>query len=853
MIFSKQNLRRLLIDKITHVNCFSNRIIDAQVDWKELFNSITNLFLGTNGISNLPRDPDLSYANFQKLTRLNLENNFISTLEPHQVPLKVTTLNLSKNIFKMFPTSLIASMGDLSQLILRDNYIEIIPSGVIKRRSKLDVLDLGENNIAVVDNMFSGTIYVRDLFLDNNKIRNIPGNAFKGINCNRINLSHNKLDTLNDRAFYGLGNTLEFLDLSYNNLTRVPRGLSTLKKLKTISLEGNKIRTLSDDVFPPISDIMTLTLSNNEMTDIPNIALRPLKSLSQLFLNYNKVSDISDKDFSGYGENIDILELTNNGIEIMDEESLKNLKQLKELNLSFNKISKLGEKCLVHLSESLESFELGYGLLSNNFPEAQIKPLRSLTRLSLDNNRFNNVSRTALYNFGNLKYVNLEGNELSDIPDTFFHANVHKILEVVRLGHNKLKVIKPFAFSGLKELRTLVLNDNEITLINGHSFENLPSPLSVILSENKINDIAPKSFINIKNLLKLDLHGNELKTISLNIFQNVSQRSWPMILNLSRNHISTLTGSHSLDSLFIKEIDLSRNEIDYVPVEFLFSIKRALKRLNLNNNNIKHLDHKQFSELNELEILEISSNRISECKQTSFIDMKSLQILNLSHNNFEIIHSGQFKNLDRLRILDLSFNKLKSIPNDAFERNKLEQLMISHNELFVAPTAPLMVVSFSLRLLDLSYNKIEHIDSSTFANTPLLTHLNLCHNKLTYIPDNIFRSIVSLISLELCSNKLQHSNLKELFHFTQKLVYLNLANASLKTVPVLSLPHLSHFNLSSNLLTRIEPPYFDYLPNLRVLDLSNNNLSTINGISWNFTRNLEHLDISSNPIKVTVY
>ena len=61
-----------------------------------------------------------------------------------------------------------------------------------------------------------------------------------------------------------------------------------------------------------------------------------------------------------------------------------------------------------------------------------LKPLQKLLWLALDNNELDEITETALYSLGELQYLNLESNLLTDIPQNLLHKNVHKNLLDVR-------------------------------------------------------------------------------------------------------------------------------------------------------------------------------------------------------------------------------------------------------------------------------------------------------------------------------------------------------------------------------------------------------------------------------------
>ncbi|KAL1132624.1 hypothetical protein AAG570_010576 [Ranatra chinensis] len=835
-------------------NCFflsarSNRIHTVAVDWRGLKQTLTNLYLGNNDISFLPLMPYLSMSGLERLAWLNLENNYITNVEANSVPFTLKTLSLSHNLLTGVPFDLMDNLKDLNALFLRGNYIETIPSNKFTTKKVLEKLDLGDNSIKTVMNIFSGSLIVKDLNLDSNGIKMIPANSFKGLNCQRINLSKNRIDIVSDRAFFGLSNYLEFIDLSNNKLHSISKGIKQLKKLKYLYLAGNKISTVSDESFANFSQsLRALSLSGNRLTQVPATSLKNLKKLNHLNLGYNKIEGPLGTNYVQWGESLNTLLLMGNKITRIKSGSFKNLNQVKELSLSFNDISQLDETCFEPMSKSLESLEISFGLKMAEFPEAALKPLSQLIWMALDWNEIKILTRTTLYSFGNLQYLNLDGNRITDVPEFFFHSSIHKNIRDIRLSFNQLHTLEPYTFSGLKELQSVVLSDNRITFINENAFQNLPNALTIVLSDNAITRIAPRAFANIPNLAKLDLHRNSLKDFSLGALKNVSNQMHPMTLNLSSNLITYLAPAETYYPVYIKAIDLRFNQLSKVPLHFLNAFNGSLRTLQLGYNKIQHLDDYLFEKFTNMDSLHLEHNGIVGLRQNTFHGLKNLQILDLSHNHIEQLHIQQFS-LKNLRILDLRHNHLRSIPRDAFQSTRLERLILANNDFVVIPATPLIEISYTLRLLDLSNNQIEHLDTTMFTDTPLLTDLNLSNNKLTLLPDNVFRSVGSLVRLNFRGNKLR-ANFKELLHYLQRLRYLDLAETGLKFAPHLSLPRLISLNMSGNELDRIREPFLESVPKLRTLDISRNLFTNLSGIAWHMAPFISELDISRNPIKI---
>ncbi|KAL1124150.1 hypothetical protein AAG570_001920 [Ranatra chinensis] len=834
------------------LNLYSNFIPSIQVDWGGVRHSLTNLYLGENDVIDLSNDPDDdSLSNFQQLNWLSLDRNKISKLRSSYFPPSLQTLSITNNYISTFPTELIEKSKSLNTLYLRDNFITTIPMYNFKHRKKLEKLDIGENILSsFTPNSFNGTLQVRDMNLDFNDIRVLKDRSFQGLGVGRVYLSRTNLESVSDRAFEGVEDTLEYLDLGGNRLDGVPKGLASLRKLKYLYLPSNNISHLPNDTIQQFAATLSaLSLSSNKLDRIPTEALRKCKRLSHLNIGYNHITEILEEDFEGWGQYLDTLLLMNNRIVQIHANTFRHTPRLRELSLSFNKISSIDSEAFVHVSHSLESLEISFGFYQDDFPEEFLKPLHSLLWLALDNNNFRAINHSALYTFKNLQYLNLDGNYLGSIPVGLFNPNIHKYLRDIRLSYNLILSVDPHTFTNMDALQSVVLNGNQIRTIKTNAFRSLSNKVTIILSENKINTISPRAFNDITSLVKLDLQCNELQLFSLSAFQNVSNPVLPMHLNLSRNSISALLVADTMRPVSLHTIDLSHNQINSVPKEFFEAVSQSIKRIYLGYNHINKLDESAFGVLESLQVLTLQHNSVVSLRKRAFVGLKTLQILDMSHNHIEQLHMEQFKCLSHLRVIDLSFNHIRSIPRDAFQNTKLERLDLSHNELVVMPSGSLGEVGFTLRVLDVSHNQIEQLDSSTFEETPLLTGLNLCHNKLTLVPDNVFTSVGGLLRLELCGNRLR-ANFKELFHYLQSLRELNLAETAMRSPPVLPLPNLVVLNLTGNYMTQLPDPVVETLPNLRSLYIGHCRFQALPSNAWHHLPLLKYLEATRNPIKV---
>ncbi|CAH0389807.1 unnamed protein product [Bemisia tabaci] len=820
-------------------------------DWSHMSRTLRNLFVGENNIDTLSTTPDESLARLKSLTSLNLDYNELTSLDATALPANLQTLSVAYNQLKKAPLRLIETMKDLVWVSLQGNSIKDITQHTFKTRKNLEKLDLSENAIEELpNNLFNGSITIRDLNLAFNNLKTLLPQTFRGLSVSRLYLPRNQLENLDDRAFVGIGHTLEHLDLEHNFLTSIPKAVTHLKKLKFLYMSSNRIPSVDDSAFDSFApSLKAISLSGNQLTSIPSGALRPCRKLLHLNLGYNQITDLNETNFEVWAGHLDTLVLRNNKIVHIPPHTFRNTPRLRELSLSFNKIVDVDIDAFVDLAECLQSLEISFGLFQEEFPDLFLKPLTSLLWLALDNNNFHTINSHSLRTFSLLQYLNLDSNRISALPSGLFHPGVHGNLRDIRLAYNLLQTVDSETFSGLPSVETIVLSGNRIQTIRTGAFRNLTVLMNLVLSNNAIAVLQSESFANLPNLLKLDLQNNGIKEFSLSAFRNVSNPVVSMSLNVSRNQISFLTHQKTSDlSVHIGTLDMSYNSLMYAPVQFFGALANSLRVIHLSHNSISELESSGFVDLKHLASLSLDRNQIANVASDAFLGLDKLQILDLSHNKISRLQSCQFK-LRSLRVLRLSNNMIRSLARDTFQDSQLEVLDMSYNSMVALPSGALAAVGLTLRQLDMSHNAIEHLDMSMFLDVPLLTRLNVAFNRLTILPDNVLASVGNLLDLNLGGNLLR-SNYKELFHYVRKLRKLDLSSTGLKQVPPLPLPDLKVLCLSDNLINSVPSSNVENLQQLRYLHFDRNQFVSVPSHVWPALPRLKFLNISSNPIKI---
>jgi Leucine-rich repeat (LRR) protein len=767
------------------------------------------------------QQPYKTFSKLKKLVWLDLSSNRIQHIGLNTLPKTLLTLDISRNLLSVFPTSMLEHLRDLRILSLRDNLLTKLSEITFQAfKTHLEKIDLSQNNIdELPQHLFNHTTRIKAINFDKNFITFVPSDAFHSMNLVHLVLSYNHIRSVDANAFASLEESLEYLDLERNFLTAIPSAIYRLNKLRFLYLTSNTINSV--DALP--ATLKVLSLSSNNFTRIPVEVLINCTELSYLNMGYNKLTSIEANTFEGWGGELQTLLLRNNKI---------------------SDIHNVHPMVFENVSKSLKILELSFSIYSEDYPQEAISFLNQLMWLGLDNNNLKLIPDNSLSNLFELTYINLSFNRLTLIPRRLFMADVHRNLLEIDLSYNAIEKVTSQTFSGLELVQLINLSSNKIKCMEKSSFYNLPFLTYIDLTYNQLRNLSENVFEFLPNLLSIDLMFNNLFTFSLKCFKHVSNTTSPMSINISNNAINHFDGELNT-YLYIYSLDASNNVLSD-PQAFK-NIGYSLRILYLNRNNLSVLGNHAFGDLPFLEILNLAHNNVSSLRRRSFQGLSNLQELDLSYNKIEALNVEQFSNLLKLRYLKLNNNNIKGLPREVFLNTRIEFLDLSHNYISVWPVNSFSDVGFTLRSVHMNFNLLEYLDSTMYMNTQYLSELDLSHNQLKILPDNTFSTLGNLTSLDLSFNPLITTNFKELLLNIPQLRFLNLKSTGLYSVPTLFLNSLMELDLSKNQIQDVDS-LLD-LKYLRKLTISDNKIFNITTLARNLPPSLRSLDISRNPIR----
>uniref|UniRef100_A0A4X1VDN8 Leucine rich repeats and immunoglobulin like domains 1 n=1 Tax=Sus scrofa TaxID=9823 RepID=A0A4X1VDN8_PIG len=325
--------------------------------------------------------------------------------------------------------------------------------------------------------------------------------------------------------------------------------------------------------------------------------------------------------------------------------------------------------------------------------------------------------------------------------------------------------------------------------------------------------------------------------------------AWTRSLNLSYNKLSEIDPAGFEDLPNLQEVYLSNNELAAIPS--LGPASSHIVSLFLQHNRIRSVEGSQLKAYLSLEVLDLSSNNITEIRSTCFPHGLPLKELNLASNRISTLESGAFDGLSRsLLTLRLSKNRITQLPVKAFKLPRLTQLDLNRNRIRLIEGLTFQGLD-SLEVLKLQRNNISKLTDGAFWGLARMHVLHLEFNSLAEVNSGSLYGLTALHQLHLSNNSISRIN-RDGWSFCQRLHELELDHNEISgTIEDTSgaftgLDSLSKLTLFGNKIKSVAKRAFSGLEGLEHLNLGENAIRSVQFDAFVKMKNLKELHISSD-------
>ena len=169
------------------------------------------------------------------------------------------------------PADLLSNLTKLEFFIADGNLLSEIPEGFFKNNKELKWISMEANRIKDVKRTdFQGLNKVYNFDLGKNKISRVDEDFLADMTeLKQLSLAGNNLKSVPDNLLKPVKNTLTFIDLKNNKLTKMPKTIGQATKLTNIQLYMNQITDISGVDFSKLKELKTLQLMKNSIGSLP--------------------------------------------------------------------------------------------------------------------------------------------------------------------------------------------------------------------------------------------------------------------------------------------------------------------------------------------------------------------------------------------------------------------------------------------------------------------------------------------------------------------------------------------------------------------------------------------------------
>lgn len=294
------------------------------------------------------------------------------------------------------------------------------------------------------------------------------------------------------------------------------------------------------------------------------------------------------------------------------------------------------------------------------------------------------------------------------------------------LDQRGIKAIATDAFSGMVNLKILIITNNQLgTILHSH-LKDLVALEELYLSYNHLTSISDGTFSGLSSLESLHLMYNAIDTVSAESFAGLSglkrlklgyQRPDPSLSSVySMGGLKNIQDGSLRHMPLLEDLDLGRHGFTQLSNGIFSGGLSNLKFLNLQGSQVVEL-----------------STKVLRVEPHAFVELSGLESLDLSFSavDGEALKPGLFRCCTKLNNLDLSGNPITTLTGSAFAG-----------------------LGNGLEKLNLIICLLSSLSPRTFRGLSKLKTLYLMNNRLSVMPLEVFANLSETCTVGVSGNSL---------------------------------------------------------------------------------------------------
>ncbi|ELW65279.1 Leucine-rich repeats and immunoglobulin-like domains protein 2 [Tupaia chinensis] len=282
-------------------------------------------------------------------------------------------------------------------------------------------LDLSHNRLSNW-NISLESQTLQEVKMNYNELTEIPyfGEPTSNITILSLNLSNNRITTLEAGCFDNLSSSLLVVKLNRNRISLIPPKIFKLPHLQFLELKRNRIKIVEGLTFQGLDSLRSLKMQRNGISKLKDGAFFGLNNMEELELEHNNLTRVNKGWLYGL-RMLQQLYVSQNAIERISPDAWEFCQRLSELDLSYNQLTRLDESAFVGLS-LLEKLNLGDNRVTH-IADGVFRYLSSLQTLDLRNNEISwaiEDANEAFAGLTSLTKLDLNNNAIMSIQENAF-------------------------------------------------------------------------------------------------------------------------------------------------------------------------------------------------------------------------------------------------------------------------------------------------------------------------------------------------------------------------------------------------------------------------------------------------